>query len=311
MPDCSDFATVLTTKLKVDSNCMGAFVDWQASLHKAIVAFDGFTSLEILSPADACKTEWVIVHRFSSREALLAWRESAVRKALIRDLEPMLSGSILESDVDTGTLQAGVTEVFVTEVKPNQEPGFKDWIAKIHHAEAKFPGFRGVYVQSPTSSQDRFWITFLQFDTPANLDAWLTSNERKEVLEESKPLVSLLERHRMITPFAGWFSSIAKRGEIPAVWKQTMVVLLLLFPIVMLEIKYLNPWASGFGSSLGTFIGNAISVTLISWPLMPLAIMLLGWWLSPYPDQLRKNIIGTLTVALLYILEIALFWNFT
>ncbi len=204
-----------------------------------------------------------------------------------------------------------VTEVIVTQVSPDKEEAFQKWAAKIHHAEAKFPGFRGVYVQSPRQSKGHSWITLLQFDSTANLDRWLDSSERQEVLKESSDFITSLESHRMVSPYAGWFASIAQTGEIPSVWKQTMIVLLVLFPIVMFELKYLMPWIEGLNSSVGTFIGNAISVTLISFPMMPIAIVFLGWWLAPAgKNRLQKTILGTIMVLGLYLIEIVLFWRF-
>jgi hypothetical protein len=59
------------------------------------------------------------------------------------------------------------------------------------------------------------------------------------------------------------------------------------------------------------FISNAISVFLIGWPLMPLAIRGLGWWLQPPAHSYRRdNLLGLLILASLFILEIAIFWNF-
>ncbi len=187
------------------------------------------------------------------------------------------------------------------------EKDYRAWIAKIHHVEAKFPGFRGVYVQSP-KGRGKHWITLLQFDSMQNLEGWLQSPERKQVLQESAPLISSLEAHRVFSPYAGWFASIAKVGELPPVWKQTMLVLLVLFPIVVFELKYLSPLLSGLNSSVSTFISNALSVTLISFPMMPIAILFLGWWLST--NSLKTTIRGTLLLGLLYLAEIALFWNF-
>lgn len=194
------------------------------------------------------------------------------------------------------------TEVFVTQVDPEKEEAFRAWIAKIHQAEATFPGFRGMYVQSPV--QGRNWITFLHFDTEENLERWLHSQERQKILLESQPLIVSLESHR-ISPYGGWFTSIEK----PSVWKQTMLVLLVLFPIVMLELKFLTPLTKGLNPSIATFIGNAISVALIAWPLMPLAISCLKWWLAPKIDR-RTNIFGAGIIVAVYLLEIALFWNF-
>ena len=203
--------------------------------------------------------------------------------------------------------RGNVTEVIVTEVTPGKEEEFRMWSAKIHQAEAKFPGFRGVYIQSPKRG-GKFWITLLQFDTLENLDRWLQSSERKQVLQESSPLVSSLETHRVISSSTGWLASIAKTGELPPVWKQTMLVLLVLFPIVVFELKYLSPLTASLNPSLGTFIGNAISVTLISFPMMPIALYFLGWWLSPH--SLKTSIVGSILLGLLYLAEIALFWNF-
>ena len=65
-----------------------------------------------------------------------------------------------------------------------------------------------------------------------------------------------------------------------------MVVLLLLFPmllfpIVMLELRFLAPLTRGLNPVFATFIGNAISVSLLAWPVMPIANRALGWWLRP------------------------------
>ncbi|MBN9376886.1 MAG: hypothetical protein J0H93_00770 [Chlamydiales bacterium] len=54
-------------------------------------------------------------------------------------------------------------------------------MAKIHEAEARFPGFKGVYVKPPRETQGKTWITLLQFDTPENLDLWLHSAERADL----------------------------------------------------------------------------------------------------------------------------------
>jgi hypothetical protein len=164
-------------------------------------------------------------------------------------------------------------------------------------------------VQAPTDSQGTTWLTFLQFDTAENLDRWLVSSQRQEVLRKADILVLSLESHRVISSYAGWFAKASTQGIAPPVWKQTMMVLLVLFPIVMLEVKYILPWLTGLHPAISTFIGNALSVTLVSWPLMPLAIFFLRWWLTPERKrQVQVNFIGILVLVLLYSGEIAFFW---
>ena len=121
-------------------------------------------------------------------------------------------------------------------------------------------------------------------------------------LKESEVLIASLETHRVISLYSGWFSSMAKNEEVPPVWKQTMIVLLVLFSIVMLEIGWLQPWLKEEPLSVGTFIGNAISVSLIAWPLMPLAIFFLGWWLIA--NDRTRTLLGTVLVVFLYIVKI-------
>ena len=308
-----------TLKVFVPPQQRDSFIDWQTKLNSQIAAFPGFLSLEILSPATGSSSEdtsgaWTIAERFANVQAHSFWRQSDVCKDLMEELNKMEGKGtpvrVLEFDEEKKQLQGYVTEVFVTQVAPEKEVAYRAWIAKMHQAEAKFIGFRGTYVQAPREGQGHNWITFLQFDKPENLDRWLSSDERKKILSESETLIASLESHRVISPYAGWFASMTQKGEIPPVWKQTMIVLLVLFPIVMLELMYLNIWTAPLNRSLGTFIGNALSVTLISWPGMPIALTFLGWWLAPKgPSKKLMNWMGTGLIALLYLVEIALFWN--
>lgn len=308
MPEVLEKVTIGTIQAKVVPERQVDFVNWQGNLNAQVASFSGFLSLEILNDGEPNK--WMIVQRFTDADSLSAWRKSSIHKNLIKELEKLTAGDVKEGNRNISDLKCGVTEVFVTQVNEGKEDLFKKWIAKIHQAEAKFPGFRGTYVQSPEARKGKNWITLLQFDTPENLDRWLSSKERENVLRESTTLINSLENHRVISPYAGWFASIAKTGQIPPIWKQTMLILLVLFPIVMLEMKYLNPLLKGLNLSLGTFIGNAISVSLVSWPLLPFAIRSLKWWLIPEPSQkMQITIKGTLLVLFLYFLEVVILWN--
>lgn len=304
--------TSIVTNVRIHPAKREEFAEWQGKFNAAIVTFPGFVSLEILSPKESQTPDWMIVQRFDKPESVLSWKNSKEYPALLEQLHPLLYGRPADSisEATSGAFnKGGVTEVFVTEVTPDKEQAFRVWSAKIHQIEAKFPGFRGVYVQSPEDGKGN-WITLLQFDTPQHLDKWINSPERKQVLQESKHFIDSLETHRVVSPYAGWFSSISKAGKAPSAIKQTMIVLLVLFPIVMLELKWLSPFTASLNSSLATFIGNAISVSLVSWPMVPLCIKLLGWWLNPEGQKKRQaNLFGTLLVIALYLIEIAIFWH--
>lgn len=301
----NDNGSILTTTVRIKPEFKDSFVKWQAKFHGAIAAFPGFTSIEI-STTEKDPTTWYIVQRFQDGTSANNWQKSESRKILLEEIRN--SSEILQDLEGTpnGFLN-GITEVFVTQVSKENEKSYREWIAKIHQTEAAFPGFQRVYVQAPKNGKGSNWITFLQFDKQENLDRWLASKEREDVLNDGKHLISSLESHRVISPFAGWFPIAGQ--ERPAVWKQTMLILLVLFPIVMLEMKFLPYLVGGLNKSLGTFIGNAISVVLISWPMMPIALHNLGWWVIPKKRKVLYGILGTLLVLLLYLIEIIVFWN--
>jgi antibiotic biosynthesis monooxygenase (ABM) superfamily enzyme len=275
-------------KVRVQPQALDFFATWQAKLHDQIARAPGFVSLEIMAPKLPLRPEWCIIERFSNEDAANKWKET--RKELYRELS---SYAKIEEDTASG----GVTELFIAQVAPDKEEEYKRWIAKIHHVESTFEGFQSLYVQSSATN----WLTLLQFDTKEHLDCWLQSDERKALLEEAESLITSLDSHRVISGFAGWFQNIA----LPAVWKQTMLVLLVLYPIVMLQIRYLNPHLTYFSEPIMIFLGNIISVTLISWPLLPLAIKSLRWWLET--KKRSQALLGTLVVVVLYIIEILVF----
>jgi len=307
--------TILTTEIILEPAYKTPFINWQKKFHSALSSFSGFKSIEISSPASNDELHWVITEQFQDADSTIQWQESQMRKDLFTELQSFSAhdkeNSFHELLGETNTTQHGITEVFVTRVAPEKEELYHAWIAKIHAVEANFPGFRGVYVQSPRKGQERNWITFLRFDSQQNLDQWLSSPERKQFLKEADSMIESLETHRVISPYGGWFGSINKGRTVPPVWKQTMVILLVLFPIVVLEIKYLAPLTQSLNHSLATFIANGISVSLLAWPLLPIVIRRLTWWLTPEKNGgFLNGLLGTCIVLFIYLIEIILFWNF-
>ena len=89
-----------------------------------------------------------------------------------------------------------------------------------------------------------------------------------------------------------------------------MLILLGLYPIVMLEIRYLNPALHGVPAAAANFIGNIISVALTTWVTMPLAIKAFTPWL--FPKKETPTWVSPVSFALLLVifaLEIALLWR--
>ena len=111
----------------------------------------------------------------------------------------------------------------------------------------------------------------------------MAAPERAELLKESKAFIESEELMRLATSFPGWVPINPLTGKGPPDWKTALLVLLGLFPVVMLELRFLSPVLKGLGlhASLATFIGNALSVAATSFIAMPLFVRWFGWWLFP------------------------------
>lgn len=299
----------IATRLAIRPGMETGFANWQATFTRAASAAADFVSLDII-PAFPGSAEWQVIQRFRSPEGLARWVRDASRVALLTELtgleDPARPAHADEAAPDYHSTTT-VTEVITTVVKPGQEDAFRLWGERIQRVQACFPGYMGTLVQAPLSSDVPHWTTLVRFESPAFLDAWLGSAERKAILAEATPQVSTWRNHRMSNAFAGWFANEQRLAPPPA-WKQTCLVLLVLFPIVMLEIRFLGPVLSGLPVTVSTFIGNAISVSVVSWPLMAGAIFALGWWLKPTaPRRWLTEFLGISAVAGLYAIEILAF----
>ena len=72
------------------------------------------------------------------------------------------------------------------------------------------------------------------------MNAWLESDARRAALQEVEPFIDQREQ-QVATAFSGWFTFGDVPGQVPPNWKQAMIVMLTLFPVVMLELLYLSP----------------------------------------------------------------------
>jgi antibiotic biosynthesis monooxygenase (ABM) superfamily enzyme len=171
-----------------------------------------------------------------------------------------------------------------------------------------FPGYVGSFVQPP-QHKETGWTTVLRFDSAAHLEGWLKSDARAAMVKESEDLVQDFHAQRVDTSFPGWVPSDPATGKPPNMWKTACLILLTLFPVVMLELKFLNPPLAALNPAVRTFIGNALSVALTTWPLMPLAIWGFSAWL--FPENKPRWLVTSMPIVLVlcYLAEIALLWH--
>ncbi len=305
---------VLISTAKVHPGAEPEFAAWQARQTAVISSFPGFIGTDMVPPPAGQPGEpWTIIMNFDSETALTAWQRSPERGQLIGEVAPLLDGGNLgeTASIDgTGAAPgADVTEVVFSKVKAGMEGRYREWATRIQAAQAKYPGYRGMYLQPPSGGKSGHWTSILRYDTAEHLEAWMNAPERKALLAETKEFIESEELMRLATAFPGWVPIDPMTGEGPPNWKAAMLVLLGLFPIVMLEMKYLHfdQWF-GFHASLATFLGNAISVALTSFITMPLFVNWFGWWLFPKGSK-TATARGVAIICVLFAIEVIALWK--
>lgn len=309
-PKSQASAAILVAKFHLRPGAEEDFTGWQARALTRAAGFEGFQNSEI-TPGSAGSSAWTVTLRFRDAGSLDAWRRSETWQGLIEDSQSFVADKMpVEIEAKDAGADGGVVEVIVTKVKPGKEEAYRHWETRIQQAQSKYPGYLGSYVQPPIAGE-LGWTTLMRFSSAEQLDKWLKSSERAALLREAEPLIDYAHLQRVDTSFPGWFPTDPSTGKGPPNWKAAMLVLLGLFPIVMLETRFLSPLLGELNSSFAMFIGNTISVALTTWATMPLFIKAFGWWLFPKAGESKTRVdaAGTAIICVLFAIEVAALWH--
>lgn len=284
-----------------------AFKRWQDSMGAVIATWEGFIEQEVIAPSPPAQVDWVILQRFVSSDAAASWLRSTQRLSLVDSIQSILAGNDdihLVRDGASGVLPAPVSVVISTRVKAGQEVAYRRWEQRIAAMQARAAGFQGYRLEPPVPGVQDDWLAIIRFDSQANLQNWLNSPERLELLKDSDCFTEHLDTRIVRSGFDQWFSAAKSDAPPVPVWKQNMIVLGLLYPVVflfgMFVQKPLLIGRIGMPFWLALFVGNVVSVVLLNW-LVPWASKRLSWWLQPGGlKSLGNHLLGTGIVVGVY-----------
>ncbi|MDX2227026.1 MAG: antibiotic biosynthesis monooxygenase [Verrucomicrobiae bacterium] len=306
---------VLIATARIRSGCDPAFEAWKIRHDMVVGKFPGFVSSDILPPTRPESRQWTILLNFRTAADVGLWQQSTERAALLAEGAPLFEDGTLEEVVRAGDPGEkpghNVTEVVFSKIRPGREDAYRQWSARIQAAQARYPGYRGMFLQPP-EDPGGLWTTIIRFDTAPHLEAWMNAPERKSLLAESGEFIEHEHFTRLATSFPGWVPVDPTTGQGPPNWKTALLVLLGLFPVVMLELRFLSPVLAGWGlhASLATFIGNVISVAVTSFITMPLFVRWFGWWLFPQAASMAGVTgRGLSLLCLLFAIEVIALWK--
>jgi antibiotic biosynthesis monooxygenase (ABM) superfamily enzyme len=268
--------TVIVSR-RVPRELEDAFSMWVTRLITAAYRSPGYVSAGLERPNEAHPDEWLVVYRFESGPALDAWLTSNVRAALLAEGDGLFSGEATEQIV------AGVPEK--DEVRVVSSYRLRQGVDAEHilfHQRMldelqHFEGFRRRDVLDAVDGVQPETVVTLTFDTHDHLQTWIDSDQRARLLEQLEPLKEGPLTTSIVGGFAGWFPTSEEGGATPR-WKQAVVVFLALYPTVIFT-SYLARWFwPDLNLLLAIFVGNVISIAILTWVLMPpLTSGLAGW----------------------------------
>lgn len=275
----------LVTQTKIRSGGDEEFAAWQRRMSVLVSEAPGFVSQEVIPADPPMQPDWTIIQRFESRDDASVWLASEARATMVEEIGDLLEGaddiSVMEQP---GPSRKGGTAVIRATVAPGREDAYRHWQAEIQSAQAKMPGFVGCAVQEPIAGVQDKWVTLPPFDSTQHLDAWLDSDRRAGLVRKAVEVVDADEVRRVESGFEGWFDFDRAAGvTAPPAWKFNYLILLGLYPIVMLEVLFLNAKLDWMNVAAATLIGNIFSIAFLGWPVVPI-LELMGWWIQRAPE---------------------------
>jgi antibiotic biosynthesis monooxygenase (ABM) superfamily enzyme len=284
-----------------------AFRSWQDEIGTEVSKWPGFIEQQLIPPSPPGQFDWVTLLRFSSVDAATGWLRSTERLRLVERIQSILAGSDdvhIIQDGASGVLPAAASVVISTRLLPGQENAYRRWEQRIAAAQAKAPGFQGYRLEPPIPGVQDDWLAIIRFDSEHNLENWLKSPERQKLVKESEPFTDSFNTRIVRSGFDQWFPVSKNGAPSTPVWKQNMIVLLLLYPVVFLfgafvqQPVLVNRLKMPFWLAL--FVGNVVSILLLN-SLVPFTSNRFAWWLNAAGSEAPKTtLIGAGVVIVLY-----------
>jgi len=315
-PDITDNAVTVIIGHHVRSDAEQKFLAWQHDLNEAASHYPGFVGAEVAAPTEA-QPDWVVIYRFDSMANLRAWLNSSTRQDRLATGSEYFEGPPTQQIVGGAAKPVDqlVTVVATHRVKPDDVDEFLAWQERLRLAESKFDGYRGTELFRPVEGVQDEWTAMYRYDNAADLEAWITSDERQQLLDDGKKFRDFQLR-TVDNSFGSWFAFDDKGKQVPppSDIKTSFAVWVGIYPTAMTIMLVLSPlhlpvWA-------GTLVGNLCSSFILTFVTMPYyanRLLKRFLWPSSGEPKSRTDIRGAAIVVaslLFWAVVFSLVWKF-
>lgn len=251
---------------------------------------------------------------FDTEESLHGWLDSAEwAEALKTAAENGIRREFSDLVIVEGRVPPAGVALFRHKVDDENVAGFIDAQRTLMDLSAAAPGYEYSVLFGPGELADGTdqWSAVLKFRNDESLAAWVDSPDRADALTQ---LRSHLAGEYSASFERNTFGSIMRvtdgKPTVTPEWKVAMMVLLVLYPTVMTLSRFVGPVLDGWGADpwLSMWLSQILSVSLLTYALMPMATWVFGFWLDPARDSsVTVSVVGAVAVCVLYALTLAVF----
>lgn len=204
----------------------------------------------------------------------------------------MTHSTVAEPALNSGNDEL-VTLVVKHRVKAGTEAAYEAWLRRIVTTARTFPGHMGVDVVPGQSGGLRTFTSVLRFRSTAQVQSWLDSPQRLELLKEAEHMLADGDQTEIGPLNEFWFTPPAEPGAAqPPRWKQAVVSLCVILPQTLIlpllwgPVLRLNAFLGSY--LVSTFLVTITIVLLVVYLLMPAATRLAAPWLNASSTSVKE-----------------------
>lgn len=168
-------------------------------------------------------------------------------------------------------------------VRPDQAERYEHWLRRIVRVAQSYPGHLGIDVIRSQEGGLQLFTSVLRFASTSQLQLWLSSDDRQQLIEEVSPLLASGDAQEVSQTREFWFTPAGDAPRPPR-WKQACVTFLVILPLSLLvpwlwqPVFARLPWLGGHLAS-NALITLTI-VLLVVYLCMPHVTRWLARWLN-------------------------------
>ena len=179
--------------------------------------------------------------------------------------------------------ERGATAVISHRVRDGQLEAYDHWLNEIGPACRAYPGHLDLQIIQPVKGITATYTVIIRFDTHAHLLAWMQSQERKQLIDKVRPLLTEDDKYHVQSGLEFWFMPEDAKVGVPRRWKQFLVTWSAIYPLVLAVALATNALSRQLAVPdsyyLKTLLVTGGVVLLMVYVVMPRYTMLVHRWL--------------------------------